>query len=169
MSHMPSAIRAMLDTAEDRAEEEGDAAQVFDVRKERLWCAPMGRLVRVLEVAIGAEAANRAVDERPTLAVIAAEGELVLLADRDDQGIPMPDDEATLIDVTVRHVFGRLTIYPENRRAHVLAQLAGTKTLTAKDLVNAERLGLHVNCASGNYRRWLADAMAAVRRIEGRA
>lgn len=72
---------------------------------------------------------------------------------------------AALIDVTVRHVYGRLTIYPENTRAKRLAELTGKKTLDAADLVMAENLGMHVNCASSDYRRWLGDAMAAVRRL----
>lgn len=48
------------------------------------------------------------------------------------------------IEVTVREVYGAPNIYPANDAAKVLAQIAGTKTLTPRVLELARDLGLKV-------------------------
>lgn len=48
------------------------------------------------------------------------------------------------IEVEVRSVYGVATIYPCNDSAKVLAQIAGTKTLTPRVLELARDLGLQV-------------------------
>jgi hypothetical protein len=63
-----------------------------------------------------------------------------------------------VIEVSVRNVYGRPTIYPANGAAERLANISGTKTLSAKNLVDAAELGLVVEYV-GDYARWLRDAM----------
>jgi hypothetical protein len=48
------------------------------------------------------------------------------------------------IEVEVRSVYGVPTIYPSNETARVLAEIAGTKTLTPRVLELARDLGLKV-------------------------
>lgn len=48
---------------------------------------------------------------------------------------------SNVIEFEVRAVYGRNTIYPVNDAAKLLAEIAGTKTLTSKVLVLAKRLG----------------------------
>lgn len=50
----------------------------------------------------------------------------------------------TTIRVRITSTYGREVIRPANGEASVLAQLAGTKTLTRRSLELAERLGLTV-------------------------
>lgn len=45
------------------------------------------------------------------------------------------------IEIEVRNVYGNITIYPVNEAAKLLAEIAGTKTLTNKTLALAERMG----------------------------
>jgi hypothetical protein len=45
------------------------------------------------------------------------------------------------IQVIVKNVFGNNLIYPHNDAAHVLAQIAGTKTLSLANLRAAQQLG----------------------------
>jgi hypothetical protein len=48
------------------------------------------------------------------------------------------------IQVFTRSVYGATNIYPANEAAQVLAEIAGTKTLSPKVLANAKKLGLTV-------------------------
>lgn len=45
------------------------------------------------------------------------------------------------ITIRVDRVYGKPTIYPVCERAQLLAQIAGTKTLSGTDLALAERMG----------------------------
>lgn len=55
----------------------------------------------------------------------------------------------TLVTVRKAEQYGRTVLLPENPEARWLAELAGTKTLTARTLELAERLGLVVVMAAG--------------------
>lgn len=46
---------------------------------------------------------------------------------------PGPDNRLTVL-VSVRNVYGNDTVYPENDIAQTLAELAGHRTLTRRDL-----------------------------------
>ena len=46
--------------------------------------------------------------------------------------------------VEVKNVYGEFKAYPANAAAEILAQIAGTKTLTRQALALAERMGLVV-------------------------
>lgn len=48
------------------------------------------------------------------------------------------------IQVFTRTVYGTTMIYPANEAAEILAQIAGTKTLSQCDLSLAKKLGLTV-------------------------
>lgn len=47
--------------------------------------------------------------------------------------------------VEYRKVYGNVLIYPANLNAELLAELAGRKTLSERDLQIAERLGFEIN------------------------
>jgi D-alanyl-D-alanine carboxypeptidase len=46
------------------------------------------------------------------------------------------------IEVFVRNVYGTYKIYPANEAATLLAEIAGTKTLSKEVLAKAEKLGM---------------------------
>ena len=48
------------------------------------------------------------------------------------------------IEVLVKDQYGKQTYHPHNNDAHLLAQLAGTKTLTATALKVALKLGYEI-------------------------
>ncbi|MBI5259791.1 MAG: hypothetical protein HY855_25045 [Burkholderiales bacterium] len=48
------------------------------------------------------------------------------------------------LEVVVRSVYGVKQIYPANDAARVIAQIAGTKTLTTQTLALAKKLGMVV-------------------------
>lgn len=48
------------------------------------------------------------------------------------------------IEIRVDRVYGVLTIYPVCARAKLIAEIAGTKTLTHGALARAERLGFEI-------------------------
>lgn len=52
----------------------------------------------------------------------------------------------TLILVQQRNNYGAPAIYPMNEQAKLLAQIAGTKTLTHAALQAAQRMGFTVQC-----------------------
>ena len=54
------------------------------------------------------------------------------------------------IDVQVREVYGNRTVYPVCPTAQLLAQLAGTRTLTPAALRTIEQLGFTVRRVSPN-------------------
>lgn len=55
------------------------------------------------------------------------------------------------IQVTVRNVYGNELIYPVNKAAHDLAELARTKTLSCRTLECAETLGHVINEVGGGH------------------
>lgn len=56
-----------------------------------------------------------------------------------------------VIEIEVRSVYGKDTIYPVNEAAKTLARIAGKKTLSASDIQNANALGLEVVEIRRNY------------------
>lgn len=48
------------------------------------------------------------------------------------------------IEIRVDRVYGNVTIYPVCERAKLLAEIAGTKTLTNAVLAHAERMGFQI-------------------------
>ena len=48
-----------------------------------------------------------------------------------------------IAQVEVKEVYGNKTIYPLNEQAKILAQIAGTKTLTPLTVELAKKLGFH--------------------------
>lgn len=48
-----------------------------------------------------------------------------------------------IAQVQIKEVYGNTTIYPLNEQAQVLAQIAGTKTLTPQTVKLAKLLGFH--------------------------
>ena len=51
---------------------------------------------------------------------------------------------AASITIRVDRVYGNITLYPVCERAKLLAEIAGTKTLTNKTLGLAERMGFQI-------------------------
>ncbi len=49
-----------------------------------------------------------------------------------------------VIQVSIKSVYGRATVYPANKDAETLACLAGTKTLSPQTLKYAEQLGMRI-------------------------
>lgn len=60
--------------------------------------------------------------------------------------------DVVLAPVLVRfdRVYGRITCYPANAQAEVLAKIAGTKTLGPATLAGARALGLRVAMQAGS-------------------
>ena len=56
-----------------------------------------------------------------------------------------------VIEIEVRSVYGKDTIYPVNDAAKTLARITGKKTLSASDIQNANALGLEVIEVHRNY------------------
>lgn len=54
------------------------------------------------------------------------------------------------ITIRVDRVYGKVTVYPVCDRAKLIAQLAGTTTLTHGALCLAERLGFEIVLAEGS-------------------
>lgn len=54
----------------------------------------------------------------------------------------------TEILIEVRNVYGVPTVYPVNEAARLLAEIAGTKTLTHVTLALAERMGFAIKEAA---------------------
>lgn len=52
--------------------------------------------------------------------------------------------EPLAIEVEARNVFGKILVYPVNDNAKLLANIAGTKTLSVANLANAASLGLNI-------------------------
>lgn len=50
----------------------------------------------------------------------------------------------SVLQITIRDVYGRETIYPHNEQAKRLAALVGTKTLTQQTLRDAVRMGFRL-------------------------
>jgi hypothetical protein len=48
-----------------------------------------------------------------------------------------------IAQVEIREVYGNKTVYPLNDQAKLLAQIAGTKTLTTSTVDLAKKLGFH--------------------------
>lgn len=48
-----------------------------------------------------------------------------------------------IAQVQIKEVYGNRTIYPLNDQAQLLAQIAGTKTLTPQNVKLAKLLGFH--------------------------
>lgn len=46
--------------------------------------------------------------------------------------------------VSIKDVYGKRTIYPENESAQLFARIAGTKTLTQPTIDNMKKLGYDV-------------------------
>lgn len=55
-----------------------------------------------------------------------------------------------LILVTLRDVYGETKAYPANEQARLLAEIAGTKTLTHRTLALAERMGATIQNERGD-------------------
>jgi hypothetical protein len=51
----------------------------------------------------------------------------------------------TKIEITLKSVYGQLKAYPACRQAGLLAELAGTRTLTSQALCLAEALGFKIH------------------------
>lgn len=49
-----------------------------------------------------------------------------------------------VIEVTIKNVYGKATVYPANEAAEFLAAIAGTKTLSTAVLAYARRLGFDI-------------------------
>lgn len=45
------------------------------------------------------------------------------------------------LKVSIKNVYGRDTIYPENETAEIFCRIAGTRTLTRETLILAGKLG----------------------------
>lgn len=56
--------------------------------------------------------------------------------------IPLP--KLGSIQIRVDRIYGKLTVYPVCERAKLIAQIAGTTTLTHQALCLAERLGFEI-------------------------
>ena len=50
----------------------------------------------------------------------------------------------TVIQVQVRNVYGNALIYPVNQAAQLIANIAGTRTLSRANLAAAQQLGFQV-------------------------
>lgn len=62
------------------------------------------------------------------------------------------------IKVRIDRVYGKITVYPACRRSALLAQIAGTKTLTPDTLALATRLGFTaVESEAGMRAAFLAE------------
>ena len=48
-----------------------------------------------------------------------------------------------IAQVEIKEIYGNRTIYPLNEQAHLLARIAGTKTLTPLTVDLAKKLGFH--------------------------
>ena len=57
----------------------------------------------------------------------------------------MDKPEKIVVEVEVVDVYGKPTFYPQNRNAEMLAQIAGTKTLTPQTLKLAMEMGMTVD------------------------
>ena len=55
-----------------------------------------------------------------------------------------------VIEVEARNVYGKMLIYPVNDNAKLLANIAGTKTLSIANLANAASLGLNIKEVTAN-------------------
>jgi hypothetical protein len=44
--------------------------------------------------------------------------------------------------VLIKDIYGKQTIYPTNKVAHLLAEIAGTKTLTQRTIDTAKEMGI---------------------------
>jgi hypothetical protein len=77
---------------------------------------------------------------------------------------PGPDERLT-VQVSVRNVYGKDTVYPENDVARTLAELAGHRTLTRYDLQLIRRLpNVRVEVASppAGIPAWVLNDPAAI-------
>lgn len=63
------------------------------------------------------------------------------------------------LSVELKQVYGKPIAYPTNDAAKRLAGMLGTKTLTAKNLLDAAYLGMCVEIAGFKDAKFLADAM----------
>ena len=62
-----------------------------------------------------------------------------------------------VIQVYLKSVYGRITVYPANEAAQTLANIAGTKTLATQTLKYAEQLGMVIETVEAIT---LAEVMA---------
>ncbi len=63
------------------------------------------------------------------------------------------------IEVSVQNVYGRDLIYPANEAAKRVANIAGTKTLSVQNLVDAIAIGCRVTYTAHRGAEKLRDAM----------
>lgn len=54
------------------------------------------------------------------------------------------ESEMQVIEVTIKNVYGQIKVYPANEAAQLIANIAGTKTLSNQQLAYAERLGFQI-------------------------
>ncbi len=81
------------------------------------------------------------------------------------EGTAAPLPKLGAIKIRVDRVYGKVTIYPACERSKLLAEIAGTKTLTNYTLALAERMGFDiVESASAEAliaaREWNASLVA---------
>lgn len=74
-----------------------------------------------------------------------------------DSKAPLP--RLGKIEIRVDSVYGNLVVYPVCERAKLIAELAGTKTLTHASLCLAERLGFDIVAVDTSAER-LAKVLA---------
>lgn len=46
-----------------------------------------------------------------------------------------------ILEIKIKDVYGNQTLYPVNEKARILAEIAGTKTLTKETVALAKKLG----------------------------
>jgi hypothetical protein len=71
-------------------------------------------------------------------------GDTFTIGDVTDAYLKKMGGKYRVIEIEVRTVYGNTTIYPVNKAANLLAEIAGTKTLTNKTLALAERMGFAI-------------------------
>ena len=59
-----------------------------------------------------------------------------------------------IIQIRVKDVYGKPTVYPVNIQAHRLAHLVGTKTLTHNALAGAEAMGFTIQEVHDHTPTW---------------
>ena len=57
-------------------------------------------------------------------------------------GLPLIEER--IVQVQVKNVYGKATVYPANETAEIFAAIAGTKTLAPLVLAYARRLGFDI-------------------------
>jgi len=71
-------------------------------------------------------------------------------------GLPCYAETPAVVLVEIKNVYGTLKAYPANEAAELLAQIAGTKTLSNQTLALAERMGMVIQQKQLNQLKELA-------------